>query len=116
MGLFDSVWAPCPTCGKPVEFQSKADCCPYMNNYGLEDAPTHIMIDVLNDPGYCHKCGNWMALVDPQYPPGRQSHPRPKPRAVKVRAPANPTTHPHGFRWWPEDRSFSYEDLIEGVP
>ena len=39
MGLFDSVYAECPECGQRNEFQSKADVCPYMNSYTVENAP-----------------------------------------------------------------------------
>lgn len=86
MGLFDSVYAGCPQCGAKVEFQSKADECPYMNNYTLQSAPTHILVDVMNEPQCCGACGAWLAIVDPDYPPG--SPPRPSPQVVRVREPA----------------------------
>jgi predicted RNA-binding Zn-ribbon protein involved in translation (DUF1610 family) len=108
MGLFDSVRVPCPNCGKLVEFQSKEGEC-YLNNYTLSDAPAEILCDIMNEPHYCQECGQWMALIDPKYPPGER--PKPELRAAKVRAPENPTTHPQGFRWWPDDKSFTYDDL-----
>jgi len=65
MGLFDSVMVECPECGHKVEHQSKADEMPYMNTYTVEDAPAHILIDCLNEPHRCGKCGTWHVLYDP---------------------------------------------------
>lgn len=108
MGLFDSVWVPCPRCGKPVEFQSKA-LDPCMETFSLADAPAEILFDVMNWPHYCGACGQWFALIDPNHPPGRR--PKPALRAAKVRTPDNPHTHPQGMRWWPDDVEFSYDDI-----
>jgi hypothetical protein len=111
MGMFDSVYAPCPHCGKKVEFQSKADICPMCNVYTIEDAPTHILIDVLNLPTYCQSCGGWMVLIDPRYPPENPEPPRPTPEIVKTRTPADPVKHTQGFQWWPDHERFTYADL-----
>lgn len=109
MGMFDSVYVACPHCGKPVEHQSKEGEC-YLNRYSLEDAPSEILFDIMNDPVHCESCGNWMALIDPRYPPGER--PKPNLRAAKVKAPENPITHPQGMKWWPhDDKRFTYEDL-----
>lgn len=111
MGLFDSVYVPCPKCGEPVEFQSKADPDPYMRRYTLDDAPGFILSDVMNAPDHCMKCDQWMVLIDPAYPPGEE--PKPKLRAARVRAPSNPKTHEQGMKWWPDDRPFTYDDIEE---
>ena len=112
MGLFDSVYAGCPSCGAKVEFQTKADEAPYMNNYTLEDAPAHLLIDVLNDPHYCEKCGAWLALVDPAYPPDGPP-PRPTPTVARVRDPQEGEYQAHfqGMRWW--RAPFSYADIAD---
>lgn len=110
MGLFDSVMVPCPKCKKHVEFQSKAWEC-QMNVYTLETAPAEILTDIMNDPEYCQSCGNWFALIDPRYPPGRK--PAPTLTAANVRPPDNPTTHSQGMKWWPHDRPFTYDDLTD---
>lgn len=109
MGLFDSVYVDCPGCNQPVEFQSKADPDPYCRVFKIEDAPTDILIDILNSPEYCQKCGTWLALVDPAIPPGPP--PRPAPQIVKVKPPENPRTHFQGFRWWPDDKPFTLADI-----
>lgn len=114
MGLFDSVMVPCPRCGKEVEFQSKADDDPYMRVYRLPDVPAHIQFDVMNEPHYCQACGSWFALIDPDHPPGPRRPP--KLRAVSVHPPENPVTHHQGFRWWPDDKPFTYADLTEPLP
>lgn len=114
MGLFDSVYVDCPHCGKPVEFQTKADEAPYMRHYTLEDAPAYMLADIMNGPTHCQSCDKWMALIDPAYPPGEQ--PKPNLRAAKVRAPENPNTHFQGMKWWPDDESFTYADLIDAPP
>lgn len=113
MGLFDSLYVPCPNCGKPMEFQSKALEDPYMKCFSLEDCPPEILSDVMNDPRYHKTCGQWVALIDPAYPPGQK--PRPNLRAAKVKPPDNPMTHCQGFRWWPKDRDFTYDDLESPV-
>lgn len=110
MGMFDSVMVPCPKCGKPLEFQSKADECA-MNVWPLEKAPSHVLSDIMNEPIYHRTCGHWIALIDPRFPPPWR--PRPALRAVEVVAPADPPTHPQGMRWWPGDREFTYADLVE---
>lgn len=111
MGLFDSVYVPCPHCSRKVEIQSKADEAPYMNRYTIEDAPTHILIDVLNRPEYCRGCGGWLVLVDPRYPPENPEPPRPTPEIAKTRTPSNPHRHDQGFQWWPDDEPFTYADI-----
>lgn len=112
MGLFDSIYVDCPHCGKPVEFQSKADEAPYMERYTISNAPTHILTDVLNRPTHCKSCDGWLALVDPTVPiePPR---PRPSPRIAKVRTPENPETHFQGFKWWPDNTPFTNADILE---
>jgi len=114
MGLFDSLYVPCPHCERPVEFQSKALPEPYMNQFTLKDAPSDILWDVMNWPEYCKHCGQWLALIDPAYPPNAEK-PRPNLRAAKVRAPADPRSHPQGMNWWPAER-FTYDDLSEPLP
>lgn len=109
MSIFDRLYVPCPTCSKPVEFQTKAGD-PYCNTFTLDNAPAEVLIDVMNDPIYCEACGQWFALVDPSFPPGLP--PRPNLRAAKVKAPDNPITD-RDYRWWPDDRPFSYDDLAE---
>lgn len=111
MGLFDSVYAPCATCGENIEFQSKADDCPYMNSYTVETAPAHILRDVLNDPQYCKRCGGWSALYDPLFPPNPPPLPRPTPVVKKLRQPTKPRIHSTQdfLRWW--DEPFSEADF-----
>lgn len=113
MGLFDMVFVDCPHCGQPVEFQSKAAERPYMYRFTFEDAPHEVLVDILNSPEHCEHCGGWMALVDPNYP---ITPPRPKPQAVKVRPPENPTTHPQGMKWWPFGLPFTEADIVDEPP
>lgn len=109
MGMFDSVYVKCPHCAAPVEFQSKEWDC-NLDVYSLDNAPTDILRDIMNYPQHCEKCGGWMALVDPAFPPGPA--PRPDLRAAAVIAPEAPHTHPQGMKWWPHDRPFSFDDLV----
>ena len=92
MGLFDMVWVDCPHCGKPIEFQSKALEDPYMRRFTLENAPVEIVCEIINGPEYCESCGGWMALIDPNFPPGAP-RPRPNLKAVKVKTPADAEIH-----------------------
>lgn len=41
MGMFDSVFAPCPICGKTLEFQSKAGECNF-KKYHHSKVPAEI--------------------------------------------------------------------------
>ena len=111
MGLFDSVYVDCPHCGKPVEFQTKADIAPYMRRYTLDDAPDYMLHDIINSPEHCGACDQWMVLVDPKFPPGEP--PRPNIQVAKCRTPENPDTHFQGMKWWPRDKDFSYADLVD---
>lgn len=114
MGLFDSVMVDCPKCGNQTEFQSKADDDAYCRVFTPDTAPTEILIDVLNDPHFCEKCGAWFALIDPAFPP--EAPPRPKPDARLVRDPAEGefSQHRQGMRWW--DAPFSFDDLQPEEP
>ena len=66
MGKFDSFYVPCPKCGARVEFETQWNR--EMASLSLENAPSEILFDVMNNPHYCEACGQWMALVDPAYP------------------------------------------------
>jgi hypothetical protein len=84
-----------------------------MNSYTLEDAPAHILEDVLNDPHWCAGCKSWFALIDPAFPPEGQ-RPRPSPKAMPVREPSEDeysvySHRPDDLRWWLVP--FSYDDL-----
>ena len=114
MGMFDSVLTPCPKCGVNMEFQSKGMDCD-MEVYTLENAPTAILWDIINDPQYHEACGQWVALIDPDYPPPYH-RPKPKLAATKVNAPDNPGTHFQGAKWWPYGLDFTYADLTDGPP
>ena len=106
MGMYDSLMVDCPKCGKPVEFQSKAwDCC--LDSYKLSDAPTAILVDVMNEPRYCEKCGQWIALCDPAHPPDW----KPRLNVVKVKTPDNPTKHFQGMQWWPDGVPFTFDEI-----
>lgn len=110
MGLFDSIYANCPTCKKPIEFQSKEGAC-QMNNYPVAGAPAPVLFDVLNKPHYCCNCDEWSCLYDPSFPPGFEQ-PGPAPKMVRVRQPSNPQIHSTQpeLRWWGEP--FSNDDII----
>lgn len=55
MGVFDSVWVPCPKCGKKNEFQSKGGEC-LLRDYTLEDVPEDVLSDINRHPVEC-ECG-----------------------------------------------------------
>jgi len=46
MGMFDSVFAPCPVCGKLLEFQSKAGKCD-LKKYTHTSVPAEIAADLI---------------------------------------------------------------------
>jgi hypothetical protein len=61
MGIFDSVYVPCPSCGKEHELQSKAGD-PYLNRYTLADAPRVVKAD-LNGARMTCECGTTFGIV-----------------------------------------------------
>lgn len=56
MGMFDSVYAPCPKCGTKAEFQSKSGSCT-LRNYNLDDVPHNVVIDAAHSVEKCESCG-----------------------------------------------------------
>lgn len=107
MGLFDSVYVPCANCGTKIEYQSKAGEC-YMHEYDIETASTEVLMDVINDPRQCYKCGKWNALVDSRYPPDyRPPHPNPTARILKEPKPESVKGSPP-YSWL---AGFSFDDL-----
>lgn len=112
MGMFDSLYVPCPKCGKNVEFQSKASHCMMDTWRSFDDAPRSVLIDVMNEPHYHQACGSWVALIDPALPPGW----RPSLQTVLVKAPAKPEVHSSGFQWWPDEQPFTMADVLADCP
>lgn len=110
MGLFDSVFIPCPHCGEKVELQCSGE--ESMTSYTVETAPDYILRQVVDgEPDHCRKCDGWMALVDARHP--WKPPERPPTMVVKVRSPTNPITHGQGFKWWPTGQTYSVDDIIK---
>lgn len=64
MGMFDSVYATCPTCGSEIEFQSKGGrCC--LASYRPDNAPLNVLSDVIGDreAQSCQKCRTLVRIV-----------------------------------------------------
>jgi hypothetical protein len=61
MGMFDRVFARCPSCGGTVEFQSKAGEC-LLINYTLREVPPEIAIDLDGQQECCEKCGSVVSI------------------------------------------------------
>lgn len=56
MGMFDTIWVPCPTCGKKEGFQSKSGDC-LLRDYELDEAPMNVLLDVnRHSPYQCTDC------------------------------------------------------------
>lgn len=112
MGMFDSVYVACPRCGTRCEFQSKAgECC--CDSYSLDDAPTEILLDIINEPNWCHGCKSWFALIDPAIPPGPPARPNITPAPVRDAGEREYSAYkpePDRLRWWIAD--FSFADLV----
>jgi len=65
MGMFDRVWADCPECGEPVEFQSKVgNCC--LDSHSSDHVPVEIANDLDGDVMMCN-CGYIVTLSYPRY-------------------------------------------------
>ncbi len=57
MGMFDSVYFPCPTprCTNDIEVQSKAGEC-VLASYSPDEVPVEIAIDIGGESAWCNKC------------------------------------------------------------
>jgi hypothetical protein len=66
MGMFDTVQAPCPSCGTTLQFQSKEGWC-VLNNFSLNKVPLVIALDLDEDnKKWCSQqscCGKKYTLV-----------------------------------------------------
>jgi len=68
MGMFDSLFVPCPSCGEDIEFQSKAGACG-LNKYRLYmRIPLKIIADLEGDTQEC-SCGEIITLGIPKLIP-----------------------------------------------
>lgn len=57
MGMFDTVFVPCPSCGTKVACQSKGGDC-FLAEYTLEDCPQDVLGDInRHAPHFCDECG-----------------------------------------------------------
>jgi len=61
MGMFDSVWVPCPKCGAGVEFQTKSGDCA-MRSYELDEAPIAVLGGI-RECETCGKCGQGVRII-----------------------------------------------------
>jgi hypothetical protein len=59
MGMFDSLYVDC-SCGKKVEFQSKAGDCT-LARYTISDCPDAIAGDLIDKTEWCN-CGKSLTL------------------------------------------------------
>jgi hypothetical protein len=107
--MFDSIYVPCPHCGKRMEFQTKAGDC-QLKVLTLEQATPAMLLDIRDQPEWHRACGNWVVLHDPDWKP-------PQLRAFKVRAPDRPGSSEGDYKWWPYDLPFTAADIIgEAAP
>ena len=67
MGMFDRVWATCPSCGKHVEFQSKAGKCELID-YTPESLPPEIARALEGEIVECSGCATKVKLTLKQRP------------------------------------------------
>jgi hypothetical protein len=52
VGMFDSVFADCPSCGRRTEIQTKAGEC-ILATYSPTNAPADVLIGVADKTHYC---------------------------------------------------------------
>jgi hypothetical protein len=55
MGMFDSIFIPCPNCKETVEVQSKAGPCT-LKAFDPDKVPAVVAVDVDGDETFCNKC------------------------------------------------------------
>lgn len=57
MGMFDSLFVKCPTCGKELEFQSKSGACA-LNRYTRKNLPISVAVGIDGDIIKCEFCSD----------------------------------------------------------
>ena len=63
MGMFDRVWADCPSCGKrAVEFQSKCGKC-HLIDYHIDDVPYEIAECLEGEEARCDNCHSLVRIT-----------------------------------------------------
>lgn len=63
MGMFDSVYVRCPSCGAAKEFQSKVGLCNLID-YDLSNAPAGVLGELDGSEWSCGGCGaDWRLRV-----------------------------------------------------
>jgi NMD protein affecting ribosome stability and mRNA decay len=62
MGLFDRVMGRCPSCGEPMEFQSKAGDC-ILAEFDIVSVPAEVAKDMHGKGWQCNRCGKVVYLV-----------------------------------------------------
>lgn len=56
MGMFDTLYAPCPMCKERVEIQSKSGPCVLEEFNWEDDLPIWLMLDLDGTIETCYKC------------------------------------------------------------
>lgn len=116
MGMFDTVITPCPNCGKPLAFQTKADPNPSMERWTLENAPRHILCDIVNAPEHHQACGAWGLPDRSELRAARAPPPRPAPIGVVLKPPEKPYEN-QGYKWWPDFEPVTLDHVdVEHAP
>lgn len=108
MGMFDNVKVTCPHCSADAYIQVEGNAA--MDTYTPEDAPIYALRQAMNGPEHCEKCDGWFTQTDPRAPLVPPE--RPPTVVMKVTPPKQPTTHPQGMKWWPDEEPFGPENLI----
>lgn len=67
MGMFDSVYANCPNCGKSLEFQSKSGSC-LLRTYDVKSVPLCVVSGCNGDEQQC-ECGSLVKISVPMTQP-----------------------------------------------
>ena len=71
MGLYDSLYITCPSCGNEVEFQSKADAERYFRSFTFDNVPSVILFDLNYRIEQCSKCLCSIQIQIEQVPKGK---------------------------------------------
>ena len=75
MGMYDTVWVPCPSCQTKYPAQTKSGPC-YMDEFEIDSVPEDVAEDVnRHAPFTCQKCGN-VFQVGELAPPAPEERPR----------------------------------------
>lgn len=73
MGVFNTIIVDCPSCGEPVEFQTKSGTCA-LSYFHISDVSEKEIEGIMGRTNYCTNCKIKVKIKDPRCKTKNFSH------------------------------------------